>query len=194
MPTLLQQNLETWLARRRAGRLAAGADWVVDPVPAFVERDLRKFLECGILAHGFARARCDKCGQDFLVAYSCKGRGVCPGCNTRRMVETAAHMVEHVFPAVAVRQWVVVFPKRLRYFLDRDAGCLNRVAMIAKSEVQRATAGVRTSTAKAVRIGGCYLFTALVYHECACVFAPLHAGVRVAAQDRAGRCSCAYPD
>ena len=36
----------------------AGADWVVDPVPAYVERDLRKFLECGILAHGFARARC----------------------------------------------------------------------------------------------------------------------------------------
>ncbi len=96
---------------------------VVDPVPGYVERDLRKFLECGILAHGFARARCEKCGQDFLVAYSCKGRGMCPGCNTRRMVETAAHLVEHVFPAAAVRQWVVVFPKRLRYFLDRDADC-----------------------------------------------------------------------
>ena len=116
-------------------------------MPAFVERDLRKFLGCGILAHGFARARCDKRGQDFLVAYSCKGRGVCPGCNTRRMVETAAHMVEHVFPAVAVRQWMVVFPKRLRYFLDRDADCLKRVAGIALREVQRATAGARTSTA-----------------------------------------------
>ena len=84
----------------------AGADWVVDPVPAYLERDLRKYLKCGILAHGFARARCEKCGQNFLVAYSCKGRGVCVGCNTRRMVETAAHMVEHACPAVAVRQWV----------------------------------------------------------------------------------------
>ena len=100
MPTPLQQNLETWLVRRRAGGLDAGADWVADPVAAYVERDLRKFLECGILAHGFARARCDKCGQEFLVAYSCKGRGVCPGSNTRRMVETAAQMVEHVFPTV----------------------------------------------------------------------------------------------
>ena len=36
-------------------------------------------------------------------------------------------MVEHVFPAVSVRQWVVVFPKRMRYFLDRDADCLKRV-------------------------------------------------------------------
>ena len=33
------------------------------------------YLQCGILAHGFARARCEQCGQDFLVAYSCKGRG-----------------------------------------------------------------------------------------------------------------------
>ena len=97
---VVRQNLETWLARRRVGGLDAGADRVVDPVPAYVERDLRKYLECGMLAHGFARARCEKCGQDFLVAYSCKGRGVCAGCNTRRMVETAAHMVDHVFPAV----------------------------------------------------------------------------------------------
>jgi hypothetical protein len=28
-------------------------------------------LECGILAYGFARARCDECGHDFLVAFSC---------------------------------------------------------------------------------------------------------------------------
>lgn len=123
-------------------------------MPAYVERDLRKFLECGVLAHGFARARCEKCGRDFLVAYSCKGRGVCPGCNTRRMVETAAHMVEHVFPAVAVRQWVVVIPKRLRYFMNHDAGCLSQVARIAMSEVQRATAGASTSTAVAARSGG----------------------------------------
>ena len=28
------------------------------------------------LEHGFARARCEMCGQDILVAYSCNGRGV----------------------------------------------------------------------------------------------------------------------
>ena len=57
-------------------------------------------------------------------------------------------------PAVAVRQWVVVFPKRLRYFLDRYADCLKRVAGIAMREVQRATAGASTSTAAAGRSGG----------------------------------------
>ncbi|MES9859144.1 MAG: transposase zinc-binding domain-containing protein [Sedimenticola sp.] len=27
-----------------------------------------------------ARAYCDECGEDFLIAYSCKGRGICPSC------------------------------------------------------------------------------------------------------------------
>ena len=34
--------------------------------------------------------------HDFFVAFSCKGRGVCPSCNTRRMAETAAHLADHV--------------------------------------------------------------------------------------------------
>ena len=49
---------------------------------------------------------------------------------------------------------MVVFPKRLRYFLNVDAGCLNGVAGIAISDVQRATAGASTSTAKAAPSGG----------------------------------------
>ncbi len=77
---------------------------------------------CGILARGFARARCGHCGHDFLIAFSCKGRGVCPSCNARRMVATAAHLTDHVLPDLPVRQWVLAVPKRLRYFLHRDAG------------------------------------------------------------------------
>ncbi len=38
---------------------------------------------------------------------------------------------------MAVWQWVVVFPKRVRYFLNIDAGCLNRVAGIVMREVHR---------------------------------------------------------
>jgi hypothetical protein len=59
----------------------------------------------------------------FLTDLSCKSRGICASCNTRRMVETAAHLVDEVFPQVPVRQWVLSFPKRLRYFLGRDATC-----------------------------------------------------------------------
>jgi len=36
------------------------------------------------------------------------------------MAETAAHLVDHVFPPLPVRQWVLSVPKRLRYFLERE--------------------------------------------------------------------------
>jgi ribosomal protein S27AE len=46
-------------------------------VPPYVEREFHRYLECGVLlAHGFVRARCGDCGHDFLIAFSCKGRGV----------------------------------------------------------------------------------------------------------------------
>lgn len=92
---VVQQHLETWLPRRRESD-ADGA-----PLPRHVERELRGYLECGILACGFARARCGACGHDFLV--------------------------EHVFPQVPVRQWVITFPRRPRYFLHRDPALLGRV-------------------------------------------------------------------
>jgi len=88
-----------------------------DGVPDHVERELRSYLKCGILAHGFARARCATCGYDFLVAFSCKARGACPSCGAKRMVETAAHLVDHVIPHVPVRQFVLSVPKRLRPYL-----------------------------------------------------------------------------
>lgn len=90
-------------------------------VPAYVEREFRRYLECGILAHGFARARCGQGGHDFLIAFSCKGRGLCPACDAPRMVETAAHLADHVFPRLPVRQRVLSVPKRLRFYLQDDA-------------------------------------------------------------------------
>jgi hypothetical protein len=46
-----------------------------------------KFLACGILAHGFARVRCEGsgCGHEYLVAFSCKGRYFCPSCHATRL-------------------------------------------------------------------------------------------------------------
>jgi hypothetical protein len=47
-------------------------------LPRYVERDFTRYLECGVLAHGFARVRCESCMDELLVAFSCKGRGMCP--------------------------------------------------------------------------------------------------------------------
>ncbi len=111
------------------------------------ERELRRFLECGILANGFARARRGDCGHEFLIAFSCKGRGVCPSCNTRRMAETAAHLADHVLPRVPVRQWVLSVPKRLRYHLQHDHEALNsalRIFLDAVEKHLRGSLGART--------------------------------------------------
>jgi hypothetical protein len=86
-------------------------------LPRFVEQAFRDFLNCGWLAGGFARFRCGDCGLDRLVPFSCKGRALCPSCGGRRMTERAAHLVDHVFPDVPVRQWVLSLPYRLRYQL-----------------------------------------------------------------------------
>lgn len=45
----------------------------------------RKYLECGIFAHGFAWLWCKDCAHDYLIAFAWKGRGVCPSRNARRI-------------------------------------------------------------------------------------------------------------
>lgn len=63
------EHLATFLADRQLrGR----------PVPFFVVRDFRAFLDCGVPAHGFLRVHCEECGRDPVVPFSCKGRGFCP--------------------------------------------------------------------------------------------------------------------
>jgi len=89
-------------------------------LPRCVTRELERALTCGVLAYGFARLRCTQCGQDELVAFSCKGRGFCPSCGGRRMADTAAHLVDEVLPEVRVRQWVLSFPYRIRFLLAFD--------------------------------------------------------------------------
>jgi hypothetical protein len=118
---VVAEHLETFLARQ------AERD---RPVPGFVEREFRAYLECGILAHGFLRVHCDACGADRLVAFACKGRGFCPSCTGRRMAETAAHLVDRVIPEVSVRQWVLSVPFALRYRLAYDKALVRDVLQI----------------------------------------------------------------
>src|SRR5213593_1957893 len=110
---VIDEHLETFLDT--AAHHADGSR-----LPAFVEREFRGFLTCGVLAQGFARLRCGECAFERLVPFSCKGRGFCPSCGGRRMTESAARLVDHVLPHVPVRQWVLSLPYRLRYLLAWD--------------------------------------------------------------------------
>lgn len=42
-----------------------------------------RFLDCGLLEHGFARVRCRECRAEFLVAFRWKRRHFCPSCDAR---------------------------------------------------------------------------------------------------------------
>ncbi len=88
---VVQEHLETFLAE------AARRDRVV---PRFVERELRAYLECGLLQFGFLRLGCEGCGHSRLLAFSCRSRSFCPSCMGRRMADTAAHLVDRVMPEV----------------------------------------------------------------------------------------------
>jgi len=72
-------------------------------LPGFVVSEFQDYLRCGRLEHGFVRVECNGCRHEHLVAFSCKRRGFCPSCGARRMIETSAHLVDHVFPEVPVR-------------------------------------------------------------------------------------------
>ena len=106
-------------------------------LPRFVEQAFQDVLRCGWLAGGFARFRCAQCGLDRLVAFSCKGRTLCTSCGGRRMAERAAHLVDHVFPDVPVRQWVLSLPYRLRYLLAWDHDLCRAVAAILAHAIFR---------------------------------------------------------
>ncbi len=45
-------------------------------------------------------------------------------------METAAHLVDHVFPQLPARQWVLSLPKRLRWFLRHDRRTVTAVLSI----------------------------------------------------------------
>jgi hypothetical protein len=130
----VREHLETWLAHH------ASAEFEGFGVPARIEAEFRRYLECGILAHGFSRARCGTCGQDFLIAFSCKGRGLCPSCATRRMVETAAHLVDHVFPRVPVRQRRLSRAGGFRVAKEARLACRPRVGAVVAEAVTAVSA------------------------------------------------------
>jgi hypothetical protein len=107
-------------------------------LPQFVEREFREFLLCGVLEGGVARFRCEGCGREHLLPFSCKGRAWCPSCGGRRRTERAAHLVDAELPWVPVRQWVLTVPYRLRYQMAWNHGLSRAVLLDAYARGARA--------------------------------------------------------
>ena len=99
-------------------------------LPFHIKREFERYLTCGIHAHGMVRFQCGICSKDKFVAYSCKGRTICPRCNGRKMADTAKHLIEEVIPVVPVRQWVLSMPFKHRFILSSDQQLLNTTLQI----------------------------------------------------------------
>ena len=52
------------------------------------------------------------------------------------MAQIAAHLVDNVFPKVPVRQWVLSFPKRIRYFLHHNPEITSTVLNILITAIE----------------------------------------------------------
>jgi len=73
-----------------------------DGVPASPSREFRRYLECGILAPRLCpRTAGADYGHDFLIAVFLQRAWRLSVLTTRRMVETAAYLAEHVIPQPA---------------------------------------------------------------------------------------------
>ena len=67
--------------------------------------------------------------------------------------QTAAHLVDLVFPQVPVRQWVLSLPKRLRYFHHHQTRLVNTVLRIVLAEVGAAVRSCSPDTPSGERFG-----------------------------------------
>ena len=115
-------------------------------VPRRVKLEVQRYLECGNVRYGFVEVTCEACHDSQLVAFSCKGRGWCPSCTTRRAIETGAHL-EAVLPRVAHRQWTLSLPFSVRFAVVKQP------ALLKKLEVRLVRAVWRWQRATARRLG-----------------------------------------
>ncbi len=90
-----------------------------------------KYLDCGDFHMGFARVRCEDCGHEYLLAFSCKRRQFCPSCHQKRVVEYGEWLLTNVLKDVPHRQWVFSIPKRLRIYFLYDRKLLAKLSVCA---------------------------------------------------------------
>ncbi len=103
------------------------------------------YQDCGLFESGFARVRCPNCKFEFLVAFSCRCRGLCPSCGALAgRAAIFAELLQHkILADVPHAQWVFSIPKMLRpYFLyHRELlGDLARLAYETVREMMAAAA------------------------------------------------------
>jgi len=96
----------------------------------YVADVIHRYLDCGDLHFGFARVKCEDCGHEYLLAFSCKRRHFCPSCHQKRVVEFGEWLCEEVLKYVPHRQWVFSIPKPLPQRRYQMKKCLIFIAVV----------------------------------------------------------------
>lgn len=96
-----------------------------------IEEAIQKFLECGDLAHGFARVRCDNCGHSYFLSFSCKGRYFCPSCHMKRVLSFSDWLTQEILEGVTHQQYVFTIPKIIRPYFKYDRKLLGKLCLCA---------------------------------------------------------------
>ena len=107
------------------------------PLRAVVRQTVEAFLGCARLEGGFARARCDSCASEHLLAYSCRSRNFCPSCQAKRAALFAEKLVEEVLAKVPHRHHVFTIPRALRGLFERDRRLLGLLSRTAYDAILR---------------------------------------------------------
>jgi ribosomal protein S27E len=92
----------------------------------FVEGLVFRYLDCGIYERGAARVRCPSCREEYLLASSCKTRGLCPSCSAKRGAGFGALLAEEVIEDVGHTHWTFTMAKMLCPYLMRHRDLLGR--------------------------------------------------------------------
>src|SRR3990172_5281232 len=112
---------------------------------SITEKVFFKYLDCGILRHGFARIHCDHCHNESLLAFSCKTRSFCPSCHfslrsmqalPKRSVVFAEWVCDEVLEPLTHRHYVFSIPKILRTYFRYNRKLLSRLSRCAYETVK----------------------------------------------------------
>jgi hypothetical protein len=99
--------------------------------PDHADTVVQAFLRCGDLHAGFTHLHCPECGHDFLLAFTCKQRGLCPSCHQRRTLEEAAFIADTVCQPVPHRHLVFTVPRLIRTLFREHRELLGELAHAA---------------------------------------------------------------
>jgi len=120
-----------------------------------VNHVVEEYLSCGDLKKGFARVKCPDCKHEYLLAYSCKSRWLCPSCQAKKVIQFGDHLKNNVLFPVPHRQWVFSIPIMLRVYFKNDRKLLSKLCHCAYKSLLfflRETTGLKDGVVGAITV------------------------------------------